>query len=215
MKHIENYHNIRQGESIFLLGNGPSLNQYPIADLDPSKCFTMNRSWKAIPGASWHLCAGDLTGVRKEPETIFFVGGHAQSVGPDVLARYNCPVVLVQTKVGGNKFRACKSQFEAPPSLDLRLGWEISHAGLAAMQIAWWMGYKRLFLLGFDGEGGHYTKMDKNLIPDHKKHKAEMFDFMVELRRHSVTEVYNLNPENCYKHTPIEWDRALWLSEIP
>jgi hypothetical protein len=209
MERVEDYWKKHSGE-VFILGNGTSLNDHDLSLLDPSKVITMNRSYKEVQKPLYHICCMDLTQIRKErwPQNILFLGGDEQSVGNSKLNHIPCPVILIQTKVPGNRIYPSKTTFEVHEELDLRRGFNITHAGLLAVHCAWWLGFEMAYLLGYDGYAGHYTKRDKTMIPNHKKHKQEMAEFMELLD--GQMKVYNCNEHNAYEaHKYIPFELAL------
>jgi hypothetical protein len=210
---IENYFKVETG-TVFILGNGPSLNNFDLSKLDRDRVMTMNRSWTEVPGARYHLNIGDITSVQKQPQTMIYFGSE-DSVGPATMKKVKAPVVLVQTTNAARAYPIKKKkQLKIPPALDLRNGHPTnSQAGLLALKCAWFLGYDTGVLLGYDGHGLHYTEThiknpEPHLIPNHKAYVGNYR----ELARQLVgrMRVYNCNKENSYKvHPYINYDEAL------
>ena len=200
MDRIDNYHNKHSGR-VFLFGNGPSLADYDLSKLNPSECITMNRSWRDMPRALYHCVSGDLrVNFSPLPQHILFLGQPEQY--PNY--RPKCPVILVQTRIIGVRIPEPKVDLGIPAMFDLRRGWPITHCGVFAAQAAWWLGFRKLYLLGYSGYGNHYTDPTSQ-EPDHTKLKREFVNTINALLRYDRTlEMYNCDPHNAYKNLPID-----------
>ena len=209
MRDIAEYRNTNTGR-LFILGNGPSLLDYDLSLLKVDQTMTMNRTWRAIPGAMYHCCSGDLTGIRQLPQHVLFLGQPEQY--PRVPKSLQCPVILVQTRIMGVRIPKVKPITGIAPELDLRRGWPPTHCGLFAVFAAHWLGFKEVFLLGYDGYGGHCTAKDADHIPDHAKVVPEFKKHVSTLLALAdpVFKVYNCNPNNAYGNLPIAFYEELW-----
>jgi hypothetical protein len=226
MLSIEDYFKVETG-TVYILGNGPSLNTYDMSKLNPDICMTMNRSWDKVPGARYHINCGDITSVRIFPQNILFVAGDESAVGDAVLRKIRCPVILIQNHNAGPKqLRPKKLKLNIPAGLDLRNGLDKGHAGLAALHAAWWLGYDTAVLLGYDGEGLHYrnTEREKNKIA--LANSTWSKQGVAKLRKQEVQQykkfakklvgrmrVYNCLKDNAYEvHPFIPFDEAIVLA---
>ena len=121
-----------------------------------------------------------------------------------------CPVILVQTKIAGVKIPKPKEVLPVAAQFDLRLGWPPTHVGLFAVYFAYWLGFREIYLLGYDGYGKHFIKAgdethtEKNfedkhriMVPQFRKYVQHLLEDVPEI------EIYNCNPENEYKNLPI------------
>lgn len=203
MDSIGNYRNRHSGR-IFLLGNGPSLADYDLSKLSPNECISMNRSWRDMPRALYHCISGDLrVNLNPFPQHIFFLGQPDQY--PNL--RMKCPVILVQTRILGVHIPVPKEDIGVPARFDLRRGWPITHCGLFAVYASWWLGFREIYLLGYDGYGNHYTDPTRRQ-PDHAKLKREFVGNVNALLEYdSKLNVYNCNPKNAYKNLPYPIDK--------
>lgn len=201
MDSIEGYYNRHAGR-VFLLGNGPSLSGYDFTGLDPNETITMNRSWRECPRALYHCLSGDLrVNISPLPKHILFLGQ------PEQYSNYKtgCPVILVQTKIMGVHIPKPPNKWGVSQEFDLRYGWQPSHCGLFAVYAAWFVGFREIYLLGYDGYGGHYTEEDANIIPDHSKIIPDFVSRTNRLLKYdSSLRIFNCNPENHYKNLPIK-----------
>jgi len=213
MNSIEAYFAIESGPC-FILGNGPSLNNYDLSLLNPNNSITMNRSWKVLPGAKYHCNTMDITSVQNTPQNIIFLGPEEDAVGASVLRKIKCPVILVQMgTVKPSRLRPKRLKLSIPSRLDLRNGWSQSHCGVFALACAWWLGYNPIFLLGYDGYGYHYITDRYKLIgrlPPHELQTRQYRQYAKLLE--GEVEVYNCNKDNVYEvHPYMSFDEALGM----
>ena len=172
----------------------------------------MNRSWKILPGAKYHCNTMDITSVQITPQNIIFLGPDESAVGPAVLQKIKCPVILVQmATVKPSRLKPKRLKLDISSGLDLRNGWPQSHCGLFALACAWWLGYDMIFLLGYDGYGYHYIKdryEKAGRLPAHET-QIKQFRQYSKLLEGEVL-VYNCNKDNAYEvHPYMDFDKAL------
>lgn len=209
MKSIEEYYKVERGP-VFLLGNGPSLNDYDLTGINPDHVITMNRSWKRCPGARYWLNAGNLDQARKTPQNIVFFAGDESAVRQDLLMSLKCPVILLQTS--NAKLKPKHLKLDLPADLDLRNGWpRNSNIGLMAVFWAWWVGFKPIITLGFDGYGKHFVEESLDRREDlyatkHVKAIAEYKQRTEVLRPHVL--ILNCNEDNAYGEGYISFEVA-------
>jgi len=174
----------KKGKRVFLLGNGPPLRDWSMADLRGVGADTIgiNRSWmsadaftdpitkkefeehKGFQGTTYHcfvsgahaynLCDGKVkTGVVFSPIWLKWLIDSAE-------CGCGCRYCFVNVLTGGHSPTTFR--------FDLNHGIMTKFAGYFALQIAAWMGYSEIFLLGFsaiDREGhAHDSNPDKGLI---------------------------------------------------
>ncbi len=189
---------------IFLLGNGPSLLDNDLSKLDKEEVLTMNRSGRDVPNAKFHLASGDLTVLGTEPEFVLFYGQESMYPGTR-LSFLRSPVILIRVNGPGQKFKEMPS-LGIPGRFDLRYGWGVTAAGVLAVYAAWWLGYREIYLLGYDGYGAHYT--DRHCgdhIPNHAKNVPEFVSKVDDLMAYdSSLKVVNLNPKNTYGNLAVD-----------
>lgn len=212
MNPIESIFHAHSGR-VFLLGNGPSLNNYDLSKLNPNEVISMNRSWRCVKQPLYHCVSGDLRiNFNPFPQNIIFLGQPEQYRG----YKTKCPVILVQTRIAGVKIPEPKVWLSVPSEIDLRRGWPSTHTppthvGLFAVYAAWWIGFRKVYLLGFDGYGRHFmeSNVDRKLtkVMFEVKHKMMVPQFRkyidILLKNAPDLKVFNCNPRNEYKNLPV------------
>lgn len=198
MQHINNYRNSRSGR-LFILGNGPSLLDNDLTRLDKYEVMTINRSWRDVPGAMFHLASGDLTGIRQPPQNILFYGTESM-YPPTRIAQFPSNIILIRMQGPGHIFKEV-SYVGIPRAFDLRYGWNVTAGGVLAIYCAWWLGYRDLYLMGYDGYGNHYTNNWRGAdVPDHVKLVPEFKSLVRKLLEFdSELQITNMNHNTTYK----------------
>lgn len=202
MENIANYKDRFSGR-IFLIGNGPSLLENDLSNLEKEEIMTMNRSGRDIPNTKFHLASGDLTVLGTKPEYVIFYGQESMYPAPR-LRNINSPVILIRGCGPGQHFKK-QADWGIPREFDLRYGWPVTSAGHLAIVVAWWMGYNPIYLLGYDGYGTHYTDRHGGMYrPEHEKIVPQFVTGINKLLKFdSRLEVINLNPDNKYGNLPV------------
>jgi hypothetical protein len=138
------YKDSRVGESVFLLGNGPSLGEISLNKIsNPAQIITMNRSWDKFPATTQHVIIHDTHYLSKlpdwKPSRIFYCGSPG-SIPNDVWY-----------KLKGVEFvfiwqRTIRSRIPVGAEFfDLDHGWKVTNTGALALQLAIYMGYSYIF----------------------------------------------------------------------
>ncbi len=199
--YLEAFHNIRYGEKCFLVGNGPSLRSEDLQKISEKKIpsFGCNRINKIYEQTDWrpdYYVVQDNTVYEEckfdiSKEEICFIANS----GNNMIEVEN--VYLYYSK--GEKY--CKGF----PSFSDNIV-EGIYSGLTVMyimlQIAVYMGFKEIYLLGVDfswGEDGrdtHFCKdyMDDRLVHDAMKYKEEQKNAYISARRYADAhgiKIYN------------------------
>jgi hypothetical protein len=193
------YKDSRVGESVFLLGNGPSLGEISLNKIsNPAQIITMNRSWDKFPATTQHVIIHDTHYLSKlpdwKPSRIFYCGSPG-SIPNDVWY-----------KLKGVEFvfiwqRTIRSRIPVGAEFfDLDHGWKVTNTGALALQLAIYMGYSYIFLLGYDCYGGHYhDSQGAETAVDHAAH-VESFEYIAEQLK---TISYRPKIMNCSRNSKI------------
>ncbi len=156
---IADFHNAESGP-VALLGNGPSLAEWDLPALaERMPLFGMNTSWKLIE-TRWR-CYVDVAhhddirlGRAPAPEVAFFLEDHCRKAKPE-------PLGPALTRVGVSiSSRPRPSGEHGFCGAALGGGSFGLFAGYLALEIAQWMGFNPIHLIGYDGEGGHFDEPD-------------------------------------------------------
>lgn len=152
---ISSYANLHRGDTVMILGNGPSL---PINPHIPVRwSIGTNRSWKRHTSA-YHLVA-ELEHLMRAPGEYVHMASQNRLW---VIGRgfpYGHVIPLIEARNGVEPF-----------SRDMERGVVVSHGDVgsvvyAAIQMAAWMGFSKIYLLGVDLHGDHFdgSKASKEL----------------------------------------------------
>ena len=205
LKQLKNRH---LGETIFCLGNGPSLNQQKLDLLDGKIVLLTNRAFQLLdrfrPGIAYNV-VGDVHGFNKigdslmaRPETAF-VSCHL--LAEYALKREYCsdkhlylmPAFKWQRNAGIIQPQVLSSTgFSRDITHRIYLGYSVI---FGAIQIACYLGARRVVMVGVDmnytGDPAKDYAMPRNDVPnwtmDYEVHAKPMFEFFVrELKRLNV-----------------------------
>lgn len=142
---LEAFHNRHAGEDCFIIGNGPSLNKMELHRLNEYSLFGMNKIqliFERQPlDLSYHVCVNPL--VIEQSLDDF-----RRLDCPSFLAFQNCPRQVQES----NDFQFLYSAgapvcFRESILEPLNEGWTVT---FVALQVAYYMGFRRVFLVGVD-----------------------------------------------------------------
>ena len=175
---IERWHNIHLGERCCIVGNGPSLKDVDLTAIDVPT-FGVNRAWMVLE-CSYYVIGDKPQFEHYEMES----GKHISNLWP-----------LFSTKDGPRHSTRVRSlcstrrQF----SLDLHEGVHLNNTvTVFAMQVAVWMGFATIFLVGVDCSGAHFDGGDD--IPEKKfSNQREAYGYVAGFLA-GTREIVNLSP---------------------
>ena len=143
-RRLRAYKNIHTGKRCFIIGNGPSLKQMDLSFLKGEITFGMNRIYMAFPEmrfeTSYYVCMNDLV-VEQCAEDI---------------SRLQMPKFLSwrgrQWVTMDDKTQYLYSTYTGPGFSTSVTGrvWESATVTFVALQIAYYMGFDTVFLIGVD-----------------------------------------------------------------
>ena len=145
------------GESVIVLGNGPSLKQLPL----PARYYTIgiNYSWKVVD--SLYHCVGDTHHVKDLNDGKW---------SANVLFNWSTAVPRHGTTEVRMDF---KPQRWGSP----RGSFFHSLSGSRAVQLARWLGYTTVYLVGFDGGGTDFGGNSRR--PNHYRNQVHELNQIV------------------------------------
>jgi hypothetical protein len=144
-KDLEKFKNIHEGENCFIIGNGPSLNKMDLKPLSKCNAFGMNKIF--------------LIFKKVKLKLSYYVAVNPYVVKQSVkeIRSMACPVFLplMHKKMFKNSvgvYYITNKASEKPFAKDISRnrvseGWTVTYV---AMQIAYYMGFKNVFLIGVD-----------------------------------------------------------------
>jgi len=135
---------INKGQRCFIIGNGPSLNHTDVSKLHGEYTFGMNRIYLAFPKwgftTSYYLSVNDLVieqcqeDIRRLPLPKFIAWRSRRFVPPTDDTYY-----LYTTYTGARFARDARQRL-----------WEGATVTYTALQLAYYMGFSRVILIGVD-----------------------------------------------------------------
>ena len=142
-------HNTRSGKRCFIIGNGPSLITADLNKLLDEDCFAANYIFLVYPGTAWrpkYYVMGDRY-TKITEEQIENVGAEIAFLG-DYFCRFND--ILPKNAVCLHQHvRLFESHCKASSDISKYVA-NLATVSFISMQIAAYMGYSEIYLLGFD-----------------------------------------------------------------
>ena len=165
---MRKFHNIHEGESCFVIGNGPSLSG---ADLDilykhHMKSFACNSIYKAYDKTKWrpdYYVLVDVNGIEMAKEAMQYISDNCQYMFSRSNGRLRyCTEKYENIRLFKSVFSESEEQFSfsADCSEHLYIGHTVTYAML---QLAVYMGFKTIYLLGIDHQ---YAKQFVNGVEE-------------------------------------------------
>ena len=153
IQNLGNYKDIHKGERCFIIGNGPSLKQTDLNQLEGEFTFGMNRIYLLFPelgfGTSYYLsvndlvieqCADDILSLKMPKFLSWRSREYIQTALEDDILLSDRSLSFLFTTYGGPKFAS-----------DVRWRiWEGATVTYVALQLAFHMGFKQVILIGVD-----------------------------------------------------------------
>jgi len=184
---------IWNGDTVYIVGGGPSLKNFNWNQLKGKHTIAINKAFQVMPWSEvvywtdarfyrWNKPAIDsLKGIKVTCR-------NAPSLAPDV--------VLLTT--------SGRTGLDKRPNF-IRAG---NNSGFAAINVAFHLGVKKIYLLGFDmesGDGKTHWHEGYGIRHDHKIYERNMignFDGVFELLKTEGIELWNANPKSKLRSIP-------------
>lgn len=197
-----------QGETVFLLGGGPSLRDFDCSRLRGRRVMAINQSCDLAPWAdalfftdhSWFLDNRDA--VMAWPGLVFTVSRAAKREAPERLLRP--PFVTAP-------------DFAVPPG-SARLGRSSGHSGIGLLQA---LGVARIVLLGFDmrladGRSHHHDRYRHDDEALYREDMLPAFAGWREAAERVGLEILNATPGSALlEFEPADIDEVLCAASSP
>ena len=203
------YRNVETG-AVAILGNGASLNDYPVDRLS-IPAIGVNRSYKKLK-TKYHcfvtpvmfndVISGRLAGTDVVfcPWECFVLNRPGTTHDPGHSHWDNVQIRYVPVCTVG---RHTKYHFDLENSVEANFG------GLLAIMVAMWLGYSTIYLLGFDGDGTHFYDEAKH-ANDYSPQVAAFERLRDWLADHSEYNVYQTNPASLIHFFTVNTSVPLW-----
>lgn len=196
----EDYHNTESGP-VVLLGNGPSLKDWNLSRLECPTIGT-NRSYKIHPSKCLCFVTSKLMSevmrgqCFNKVKTIF------------------CPEFLLYSpRWYSDPKHSCWDNVRhwwvplvgdwAPMfGYDLTKPIQLQFAGQLAIAVALWLGFTEVYLIGYDGHGGHFNDLDPTHdISDAQRPALEAAAAWADTS--PIVNIYQTNPESAFQCFPL------------
>jgi len=209
---IKEFSGKHKGMRCFIIGNGPSLSISDIEALRGEVTFASNRIYRLYDTTNWRplywvgvdlefllIDKKQLLQTMEEKETTFFVTNDFKSFGtkPNV---YYC---LPDHKFYIDKFRTYPIKFSDNAELGLAFGGTVTYV---AIQLAVYMGFNEIYLLGIDHNYSRAIINDKLICNDDVKDYPDNMN----VQKHEIsgrisslnitTQAYSVAREYCEAH---------------
>lgn len=157
---VEFLYNIHEGQRCLLLGNGLSLERLDLDRISPNiTVIGMHRTWRQI-NPTYHVILRRREYFDEILRGDWIPAGMIitkRSMAGRLADKLPCDVVAVRSR--GVLTR------EGEMTFDLRRGSAAVMCGQLALEVAVWMGFTTIYLVGFDLSGGHAFTDDPE--PEH------------------------------------------------
>ena len=186
--------NRAQGRRCFIVGNGPSLQINDLDILIKEDCFASNEIWKVFDSTKWRPRYYFLQ-ERYSTETLdFLMNIDAEYIFlSDYYCRFHKGELNEKTICLNAKYCLSRSEMEFSEHIEKYyiMGSTVSYM---AMQVAVYLGYKEIYLIGFDNS--YKYEIDKNgRINDTGKQGAHFYQ--EDDPKANVANIYEMG--KCYE----------------
>ncbi len=193
--------NIHSGQRCFIIGNGPSLNANDLDKLKDEICFGCNGIYNIYSKTEWrptYYCSQDIVYIMSNRKKII-----AQTIKNKFLAIDD--KILYPPLGSALYIRFIREEYDVLPkfSSDIVEGiYDGSTVSYMCMQIAAYMGFKEIILLGFDHNYSAMVDENGNIIhqPDVKDHFSSTDKISNLPRLHNSTLAYQAAKKYADKH---------------
>ncbi|MZH03297.1 MAG: hypothetical protein F3745_07875 [Nitrospinae bacterium] len=196
MQPISYYKDLHKGKNIFILASGPSLADLDLSLLRNKIVMGLNRSTMVYP-SPYYQCVFD--------HRLFDLYYDAYKNVRQLFTLENRPLGLPLKLLGGEGF-----------STDLEEGIYSGYTiSFFALQVAVYMGFKRIFFLGLDlkhaGPNTHFFGKD----PQTSNHEQTEFPKMIKMLNYGASKLASLDVEvyNCSPISTLEKFSKITYSE--
>lgn len=208
-KRIRRLKNKYEGQRCFIIGNGPSLTVEDLNKLQGEHCFAANHIYKMFPKTQWRpeffFCVDSyvLREIMEHLSDLDVEHVFIQMEGKKYnLQEKNSNIVYINNYYPYlvNQYKRTKIAFSSDVSKYFIAGETVTYN---AIQMATYMGFKEIYLLGVDHQYSKY--LDENGDVKHREGISDHFDGE-ETKEHCVqnvrttTAAYNVARDYCQKN---------------
>lgn len=171
VEEMKKFHNINEGESCFIIGNGPSLKGEDLELLNKYhiKSFGCNSIYKAYDKIQWrpdYYVVVDINGIEIVKDDLQYISDNCKYLFSRSNGRLRyCADKYKNIRLFKSVFSESEEQFSFSEDCaeQLYIGHTVTYAML---QLAVYMGFKKIYLLGIDHQ---YATQVANGIEEHNQ----------------------------------------------
>lgn len=174
-KIIEKYKDIFAGKRCFIIGNGPSLNPKDLDLIENEISFGANRIYNIYDKTKWRptfyisvdmdIIRQELNTIKTLPQPIIFLNYDARKYFRDGLDRIIYLYLKGRFELVRNKF----VQNGVSSNVD-KFSTKTQTVTCVSLELAMYMGFNEIYLLGVDHDFSKYVGSDGKLIEDNTIH---------------------------------------------
>ena len=164
---MKEFKNLHKGDRVVIIGNGPSLNQTNLSLLENELTIGLNKIYLLFPKINWlptYITSyiRDVVDQAKENYRDIDIPLFVSQEAFELVSDRPYPTY----KYGPNR----RFSFSFDPSIDVCVGFTVTYV---AMQLAFYMGFKKVCLIGVDhsfnykGESSKWQTLDKEYSGRH------------------------------------------------
>lgn len=174
-RRLQDLKDTKIGKRCFIVGNGPSLTTTDLEKLKYEDCFAANKIYKIFEKTEWrpkYYVVADWSGLNDEDadkvnvETVFF-GDHFYRLHN---IKMDNAIVFYGDRLLDTKPESF--HFSNDISKGICLGATVTYA---CMQIAVYMGYKEIYLLGIDHNFAYVVDSKGNIVKNPNVEESHFF----------------------------------------
>ncbi len=149
-EYITTLKNAHYGKRCFIIGNGPSLKLEDLSKLKKEICFGSHCIFEIFDKTDWrptYYCAQDYKLIKKQKNNISYKVDSEKFIASSEYTMYPYIKDAHYVKINNKKFYPELPLFSEDISEMFYGGWTVTYM---AIQIAAYMGFKSIYLLGID-----------------------------------------------------------------
>jgi hypothetical protein len=206
-KKLKQFKNIHKGKRCFIIGNGPSLKIEDLEKLKNEYTFAANKIFVAFEDTDWrptYYCIQDFKMITSEFESIKQkVDAHVKFIAGNTLIKNNIHLNdWIYFYLDISRFYPQYPNFAEDISECIFEGFTVTYANI---QLAVYMGFKEIYLLGVDHNyfmnsesKNHFSdkymgnkKMGKEYNLPHLEYSTLAYEAAREYAEHNAIKIYN------------------------
>lgn len=174
VENLRRFKDIHKGQRCFIIGTGPSLTVEDLEKLKGEICFGSNRIFEIYPKTDWrptYYMNQDLKLIEKYTNEIAALKADAKFLPVDAIKYFEESTDIDYFILKHKEFFPNKAEFSVDLCRFLGQGFTVTYG---AIQMAYWMGFSEVYLLGIDHN--YSISLDEKGRPVFKKGTKDYFE---------------------------------------